>query len=166
MNATTAKPVSIAEADAGAIDAVMSVMETAFDPTFGEAWRREQCLGILGMPGVWLTLALNADQIKGFTLCRLIADEAELLLIAVEPSAQNQGIGGILLEHAIHCASQKGASRLHLEMREGNPAAQLYQRFGFAPIGRRAAYYRGKFGEAFDALTLTCMLKDIHRSAV
>jgi Acetyltransferases len=161
MNATTTTPVTIIEADEGFIDSVMAVMERAFDPAFGEAWQREQCLGILGMPGVWLTLGMSGGEANGFTLCRMIADEAELLLIAVDPAVRNQGIGGLLLQNAIMRAAHLGASRLHLEMREGNPAATLYRRFGFVEVGRRPAYYRGKFGKPFDALTFTHILKDI-----
>ena len=160
MNATAAMPVII-DADADAIDSVMAVMDTAFDSDFGEAWRREQCLGILGMPGVWLSLGFSGDQVKGFTLSRIVTDEAELLLIAVIPEVRRQGLGAMLLTNVINSAALRGASRLHLEVREGNPASSLYQRFGFVPVGRRHAYYRGKFGQSFDALTLTRMLEDI-----
>ena len=39
------------------LDDVMSVMNEAFDPQFGEAWTRSQCAGILPMSGVSLMLA-------------------------------------------------------------------------------------------------------------
>jgi len=139
---------------------VMSVIDRAFDDSFGEAWQREQCLGILGLPGVWLLIGEEAGQIAGFALSRLIVDEAELLLIAVDPQFRRRGIGGRLLEASINQASARGATRLHLEMRVGNPAIDLYQRFGFIPVGRRHDYYRGKLGQSFDALTLTHSLKD------
>lgn len=159
MNATMAS-ISIAEADATAIDSVMSIIDRAFDDSFGEAWQREQCLSILGLPGVWLLMGEDAGQIAGFALSRMIVDEAELLLIAVEPQLRRRGIGAQLLEASINQASARGATRLHLEMRVGNPALDLYQRFGFIPVGRRRDYYRGKFGQSFDALTLTHPLKD------
>jgi ribosomal-protein-alanine N-acetyltransferase len=150
--------VTIAEADASAVESVMAVMETAFDTRFGEAWRREQCLSILGLPGVWLTVARSGELIKGFALSRVIADEAELLLIAVLPEIQGKGIGALLLEDMVKRAASRGATRLHLEVREGNPALSLYHRFGFIPVGRRKAYYHGDFGQSFDALTLTLIL--------
>jgi len=151
----------IVEADTSAVDAVMVVMEKAFDPRFGEAWRREQCLGILALPGVWLTTASNDVEMAGFALSRLTADEAELLLIAVTPERRGGGIGTQLLEDMINRAAGRGATRLHLEVREGNSALRLYQRFGFTPVGRRPAYYRGQFGQSFDALTLSLILKVI-----
>ena len=157
MNATT-MPVEILEADAAAIDSIMDVMNRAFDPSFGEAWQREQCLGILGLPGVWLSLAVKDNQVEGFALSRIVLDEAELLLIAVSPQTRRRGIGALLVDRATCEAKARGATRLHLEVRDGNPAVSLYQRLGFTPVGRRRGYYLGKYGQSFDALTLTHML--------
>jgi ribosomal-protein-alanine N-acetyltransferase len=81
-----------------------------------------------------------------------------LLLIGVRPRLQRAGIGSALLAHTRRAAQALGAKQLFLEVRQGNAAAHLYQRAGFAQIGRRSAYYRGKDGAAFDALSLTVML--------
>ncbi len=64
---------------------VDQLMQGAFDPRFGEAWTRNQCLGILAMPGVWLTIAAIDGIPAGFALSRIVADEAELLLLATMP---------------------------------------------------------------------------------
>lgn len=154
MNRTLSQLV-IAEAGAEAIEPVMEIMHSAFDPSFGEAWSKAQCLGILHLPGVWLLLACRDGRTVGFTLARVIADEAELLLIAVSPHEHGEGIGAALLDKVFETAASLGATRIHLEVREGNKALELYQRSGFLPIGRRKAYYRGKFGQCFDALTLS-----------
>lgn len=145
----------IAEAGAEAIDPVMEVMNEAFDPAFGEAWNKAQCLGILGLPGVWLTLASIDGRASGFTLTRVIMDDAELLLIAVSPRLHGRGLGTSLIENTVSTAILRGATRMHLEVREGNSAIELYRRSGFLPIGRRSTYYRGKFGQCFDALTFS-----------
>lgn len=137
------------------LDEVMLVMGQAFRPCFGEGWTRSQCAGILPMAGVALRLASDADgKVTGFSLMRVIADEAELLLIAVDPAAQHRGIGAALLDDFIAFATSHGARRLHLEVRDGNAAIALYERAGFTPAGRRRAYYRGRDGEVRDALTL------------
>lgn len=135
----------------GDIAAVEQVMADAFDARFGEAWTRAQCLGILGMPGVWLTLAKIDGEIAGFALTRAIVDEAELLLIATSPRFRRKGVGAALLRSVIADARARGAVRLHLEVRAGNPATHLYSSHGFAKVGERRAYYRGRGGEAFDA---------------
>lgn len=133
---------------------VMAVMSDSFDPRFGEAWTMNQCAGLLPLPGVWLTLARQEDSVFGFSLARLVADEAELLLLAVKTAGQRRGIGRILLEHFEDEALARGAAKLHLEVREGNHALSLYERAGFGLVGRRRDYYCGQKGDRYDALTL------------
>jgi len=150
-------PASLAIRDACGddMDAVMAIMGAAFEPTYGEAWTRSQCAGILPMAGVSLRLAVGDDgAIAGFALMRAIVDEAELLLIAVDPAAQKRGIGAALIDDFVHFATARGARRLHLEVRDGNSAIMLYERAGFALVGRRRDYYRGSDGHKRDALTL------------
>jgi ribosomal-protein-alanine N-acetyltransferase len=138
------------------LDSVIEVMNAAFDERFGEAWTRSQCAGILPMPGVELVLAKDGDtRPAGFSLYRVISDEAELLLLAVAPDYRRRGIGRMLLRHFLDHARETGASRVHLEVREGNPAVMMYRQAGFNFAGRRRKYYRGRFGGEFDALTLS-----------
>ena len=106
------------------------------------------------MNGVSLTIADGDQGPLGFSLVRAIADEAELLLLAVDPSEQRRGIGQALLDDFIASALVGGAHRLHLEVRDGNPAMGLYTSSGFIPAGRRRNYYHGQDGQAFDAVTL------------
>ena len=136
--------------------AVMAIMNGAFSPRFGEAWTRSQCAGILPMAGVSLVLAHDNghEQPVGFSLFRTVADEAELLLLAVAPEHQHRGVGRRLLEQFIEQARAAGANRVHLEVRDGNPAVQMYRRAGFQPAGRRPDYYRGSDGSQYDAITL------------
>jgi ribosomal-protein-alanine N-acetyltransferase len=108
------------------------------------------------MPGVRLIVARFADgRTGGFSLQRTISDEAELLLLAVSPEFRRRGIGRMLLDHFMDNAQKLGASRVHLEVREGNPAVIMYRSAGFSVAGRRRKYYRGRFGGEFDALTLS-----------
>ena len=132
----------------------MIVMDGSFDPNFGEAWTISQCAGLLPLPGVWLTLARQNETVSGFALARLVADEAELLLLAVKPADQRHGIGRMLLQHFEDEAAARGAARLHLEVREGNHALSLYEQAGYGLVGRRRDYYSGQKGDRYDALTL------------
>ncbi|QAY76095.1 GNAT family N-acetyltransferase [Sphingosinicella sp. BN140058] len=137
------------------LDAVMRVMTDSFDPAFGEAWTAPQCAGLLPLPGVWLTLARDPNGSPlGFALSRIVAGEAELLLLAVRNAAQRHGVGARLIERFISDSTARGAARLHLEVRDGNHAIALYKRYDFAEVGRRRNYYSGSAGERFDALTL------------
>ncbi len=150
----TVQGLILADGDLADLDAVMRVMNDSFDRRYGEAWTAPQCAGLLPMPGVWLSLARDARGIIGFALSRIVAQEAELLLLAVRRSAQRQGVGKSLLDRFTADAKQRGADRLHLEVREGNHAVKLYEDEGFALVGRRRNYYSGPDGRSYDALTL------------
>lgn len=151
--------VRLVPGDSGDLDAVMGVMGSAFDPRFGEGWTRSQCAGILPLSGVVLMLAHDGrGAVHGFSLLRTVADESELLLLAVAPPAQRRGVGAALLDHFIEHGRTHGVRRLHLEVRDGNPAVAMYLGFGFKAEGRRRKYYSGEGGIQHDALTMARML--------
>ena len=158
MNATAASSAELQIESGGSrdLDSVIEIMNAAFDERFGEAWTRSQCAGILPMPGVRLVVARFGDgRAAGFALYRTISDEAELLLLAVTPEFRRRGIGKMLLDQFLDQARDSGAGRVHLEVREGNPAVIMYRLAGFGVAGRRHKYYHGRFGGEFDALTLS-----------
>ena len=158
--ATVEHDISIQSGSYEDIDAVMLVMDSAFGRQFGEAWTRSQLAGILPMTGVSLMLARQAHsgEAIGFSLVRTVEDEAELLLLAVLPACHRRGVGGRLLEQFLRQARKDGVARLHLEVRDGNPAIDMYRSAGFAPIGRRRNYYHGENGRRFDAITFVHQL--------
>jgi len=142
------------------LDRIMAVMEAAFDPAYGEAWSRRQVGDALAFPNTHYLLAgpggnepADDEPAAGFILSRGAADEEELLLIAVDPAHRGKGVGSALLQRFILAASARGADRLFLEMRDGNPAESLYRKHGFESVGRRRAYYRRGSGAPLDAIT-------------
>ncbi|KWV95271.1 GNAT family N-acetyltransferase [Erythrobacter sp. AP23] len=142
------------------LDQVMAVMEAAFDPHWREAWTRQQVANSLAMPHTYAILVdENGHRISGentaagFVLARRAPGEEELLLIGVRPEARGRGLGRTLIEIFATLARGAGAERIFLEMRANNPAQHLYRACGFAPIGRRRAYYRTLDGTQLDAIT-------------
>ena len=142
------------------LDAIMRVMEAAFDPAFGEAWTRRQVADALALPHTHYLLAGPDGQLPehprdacGFTMSRRVLDEEELLLIAVAPEARGQGVGEALIARFIAVSESAGVTRQFLEMRDGNPAHALYRRLGFEPVGRRRGYYNSGREGPFDAIT-------------
>jgi ribosomal-protein-alanine N-acetyltransferase len=135
------------------LTAITAIMQAAFDARYGEAWTASQCTGVMAMPGVWLTVAEIDGAAGGFALSRVIADEAELLLLAVKPECRRRGLGRALLRSAIAESQARGAARIHLEVRAGNDAVALYRLAGFEKVGQRRDYYRGINGKLFDAIT-------------
>jgi len=89
-----------------------------------------------------MLLARCGDRPAGFALARAVVDEAELLLLAVRPEHRRVGIGSALLDAVTVAARARGAVRLHLEMRENNPAADWQQYFGenSEPVADAKAY--------------------------
>ena len=142
------------------LDAVMQVMDAAFDPAFGEAWTRKQVSDALTMPNTYLILADSAGNppadpslTAGFAMSRGAVGEEELLLFAVMPSARRRGVGLALLETLARQARERKVRRLFLEMRDGNPAEKLYRQYGFTVVGRRRGYYRKSRLGPIDAIT-------------
>ena len=153
------RTVTLRTGDARDLAIVDALMIEAFDPRYGEAWTRSQCLGVLALTGVHLTIAFVDDFPAGFTMTRSVADEAELLLIAVAPDYRRRGVGTALIRAAIADCSVGSIAKLHLEVRAGNDAVKMYDAHGFTKVGERRAYYRGKIGVAYDAHTYS---KDIN----
>lgn len=136
------------------VDRIMAVMGAAFDPAFGEAWTRRQVSDTLLLGNCdYALVGAEGASATGFYLSRFAYDEEELLLLAVDPAFRGHGIGRGLLERFARSASARGACRLVLEMRRGNPAEALYREFGFVPVGIRPNYYRLPNGRMSDAIT-------------
>jgi len=106
-------------------------------------WSRETYEAILEDPQrASCYVADQEGSVVGFVCLRLASDEAEVLNLAVAPSARRLGVGSHLLDHALREAVRRGAQRVFLEVRETNqPALVLYQQFGFAVSMRRVGYY-------------------------
>ena len=95
----------------------------------------------------------------GFAVSRLVAPEAELLSIAVDPRHQGRGIGRQLLSVHFARLAAHGAREVFLEVEQGNSVAiHLYEQFGFAKVGERAGYYAKKDGSRTTALVLRAQL--------
>ena len=96
----------------------------------------------------------------GFAMGRALANEAELLTIAVAPEARQQGAGQRLLRDFLAAAQGMGADAVFLEVAEDNTAARaLYRAAGFAEAGRRRGYYRMPDGRRVDAVVMRLGLR-------
>jgi [ribosomal protein S18]-alanine N-acetyltransferase len=83
------------------------------------------------------------QRISGLIVFRKMADEAEILNLAVEVSRRRQGIGWLLVQSAIAECKAAAVKTIFLEVRASNERARrLYARAGFKEGGRRREYYR------------------------
>jgi len=127
-------------------DVLAEIHAQAFDAPWDAAAFR----ALLDQPGV-----IARAEPDGFILIRVVADEAEILTLAVHPTARRRGIAARLTAQAAEAARSLGVVRLFLEVAEDNaPARALYAALGFQPAGRRRGYYARKDGPAADALIL------------
>lgn len=104
-----------------------------------------------------LSHAFLIETPHAFLIGRVIADEAELLTLAVAPHARRTGTGMGLVADFLGRAAGAGAVDAFLEVAQDNAAARaLYAQAGFLEAGRRKAYYTAPDGTKSDALVLRC----------
>jgi [ribosomal protein S18]-alanine N-acetyltransferase len=123
--------------------------------SFHRGWGEDEFERLLSERNTLVHRLRIGGKIVGFSVSRMGADEAEILSIAVAESHRGRGLSnGLLLTHLGHLAG-RGIRKVFLEVEENNePARRLYQRAGFAVVGRRERYYRQSGGEALDALLM------------
>lgn len=102
----------------------------------------------------------DTESVIGFYVGELVIDEATLMDICVEPSAQGKGYGKQLLNQFIQHAKSKGALKIWLEVRAKNISAQMmYINAGFVEISRRTGYYPSSSGFGYeDAIVMSLSL--------
>lgn len=83
------------------------------------------------------------DRIVAYAGLLIVAEDAHVTTVAVDPEARQRRVGTHLMLHLVDRALASGARHLTLEVRVSNEAArQMYERFGFSPVGLRKNYYR------------------------
>ncbi|WP_035832274.1 GNAT family N-acetyltransferase [Kaistia adipata] len=102
----------------------------------------------------------GARRPQGFILIRTVADQAEVLTIAVAPASRGRGYGRQLMEDALRGLYRDLVPEIFLEVDEGNAAAvALYRSLGFVEVGRRKGYYGDGKGPGGTALVLRLQLR-------
>jgi ribosomal-protein-alanine N-acetyltransferase len=125
------------------LDRAAALHAESFVPLGERAWTRQDLAELVASPGVAGLLLQVDGHDAGLAVCRVAADEAELLTIAVRPAHRRQGLARHLLAAVIHHVRGAGARTLFLEVGVDNPAARsLYEAQGFCAVGERRAYYQ------------------------
>lgn len=115
-------------------------------------WNRQQFLDSLSSASHCSVLE-QSDQIFGFCILQTVLDEANLLLMAVDPEQQGKGYGNLLLEQSLERLGAR-CVMVFLEVRVSNQAAiGLYEKLGFHQVGTRRGYYPAPNGRE-DALVM------------
>ncbi len=110
-------------------------------------WSEEGLRDQASSGAVWI--AERGGQLCGFLAGRAVADEFEILNLAVSPARRRTGVASRLVGQALDWSRTAGARRAYLEVRASNQAGiSLYERQGFRPCGRREGYYRDPVDDA------------------
>ena len=106
-------------------------------------WPLESYERMTHLPGALALVCETGIGVTGFLIARQVADEAEVLNIAVLTESRRKGQASALLTAALGQFRNSGVLRIFLEVRESNqPAIAFYTKHGFIASGRRKAYYR------------------------
>lgn len=120
-----------------------------------DPWSEDLFRDALENPRVCILLAEGEDGAAlGYAVLSTVLDEGNLDNIAVAPDARRQGVADALLR-ALTGFGRERLSVLMLEVRASNiPAIALYEKHGFAAVGRRKNYYDAPKEDAI-LMTLT-----------
>ncbi len=89
----------------------------------------------------WL-VAEEQGRVVGYVGSQSVLDMADMMNIAVDPEYRRQGIAEQLILALTQNLMVKGIVALLLEVRVSNASAiALYEKLGFAQVGRRPRYY-------------------------
>ena len=100
------------------------------------------------------------NQVVGFCILQPVVDEANLLLMAIDPNQQGKGFGYQLLDESI-ALLKNNPVQIFLEVRESNQAAiALYEKSEFHQIDLRKNYYPNKDGSREHAIIMVKSCSD------
>src|SRR2546426_262035 len=83
-------------------------------------WAAESYGEALSWPGVLALVSETEGKVCGFIIARQVADEVEVLNLAVAPERRGKGEGGELLKKALEELRERGTRRAVLEGRESH----------------------------------------------
>ena len=110
----------------------------------GWHYRQERVAKLLVHPETVTVVACDTERIVGFAIMGLDEERAHIVLLAVQPSHQQRGIGRRMTEWIVGTAATAGVSSVHVELRAANrPAYALYRATGFTQTLRLEGYYSG-----------------------
>lgn len=103
--------------------------------------------------GCWVLS--EEDEILGYGLVSVSANEGHVLNICIHKEKQRLGLGERMMRHLIKEAQRQYCDSIYLEVRVSNfSAIALYKKLGFTQIGERKDYYPAQEGRE-DALVLS-----------
>ena len=109
---------------------------------FAHPLEEKQICSLLGDGRTVFLAAREGNLLTGSVWVQTVLDEGYIGNVAVRPAYRRRGIADALLRTLEALGRETGLSFLTLEVRAGNaPAIALYEKYGYARVGRRPGYY-------------------------
>jgi [ribosomal protein S18]-alanine N-acetyltransferase len=149
----TASQMKIRDATSRDLKRIVEIERLAFD----HPWSIDSFLRELTLPFSRTIVATTAsdEELTGYLIRWLVADECHILNVAVDPTRRRRGVALRLMSDAIAEAKVKDAQLVTLEVRRSNLAARgLYRKLDFQERRLRRNYY----GRGEDAIVMELVL--------
>jgi ribosomal-protein-alanine N-acetyltransferase len=118
--------------------------------SFEFAWREEDFLRCLRQRNCIGMVAEQGERVVGFMIYELHKSKLHILNFAVHPTCRRAGVGAQMVVKLISKLSSHRRTRITLEVRETNLAAQLFFRTqGFRAVRVLRSYYEDSGEDAF-----------------
>jgi [ribosomal protein S18]-alanine N-acetyltransferase len=136
---------SIRAATEADLPAILDIEHLSFEHA-GERFAERKIRGLLGKRRTVAVVAESAGTVAGWA-CGFVSQSGgqtwgRIYAIAVHPQQRGQRLGPALLQYILDALRGRGAAKILLEVRADNHAAlKLYQRHGFAVVGRLENFY-------------------------
>ena len=110
---------------------------------FSDPWSEKSVASELNNKlALWL-VAEEEGHVAGYIGSQTCGDESDVMNVAVHPDFRRRGIAESLVIALVEELKSLESHCLTLEVRASNESAQkLYEKMGFAEVGRRKNYYR------------------------
>ena len=133
------------------LDAVLAIEVAAYE----FPWSRGNFVDSLAAGHIAQMLCGPRGELLGYLVALPGFEEMHLLNLTVAPTAQSRGHARSMLAWLLALCARQDARQLWLEVRESNARARrIYERFGFAAIGKRKGYYPAPGGRREDAVVM------------
>ena len=108
-----------------------------------DAWSERSVAGELtNALALWL-VAVEGERVAGYVGSQTVCNETDMMNVAVTADFRRRGIGEQLVTALVEELKAIDSHCLTLEVRASNtPAQAMYEKLGFAEIGRRPRYYQ------------------------
>lgn len=120
------------------------------------SWRPERVARAIAASNTNVAVVRGKDRLVGFGIMEYWDEDAHLVLFAVHPARQRQGIGSAILAWLEASAMAAGSNRIRVEARRDNVAARsFYNDHGYHEVRLE----RGMYGGSRDGVKLEKWLR-------